>query len=92
MVNQSNTTTCFEEDISMTERKTPYVISEQPGEKYWCACGKSENQPYCDGSHERLNTGITPIRVEIETAKRVAWCGCKKTSNPPFCDGTHSKL
>lgn len=73
-------------------QKLPYVMEEQPGEKHWCACGKSENQPYCDGSHERLNTGMTPITVTIETAKKVAWCGCKESKNKPYCDGTHSRL
>ncbi len=76
----------------MTKLKQPYIIEEQPGEKYWCACGKSPNQPYCDGSHERLNTGKTPIRVVIETAKNVAWCECGQSSNKPFCDGTHKNL
>ena len=68
----------------------PYVVDEQPGERWWCACGRSDGQPYCDGSH--AGTGITPVRVEIDTAKKVAWCGCKKTGNAPFCDGTHSRL
>ncbi len=73
-------------------QKQPYVIAEEPGDKYYCACGKSENQPYCDGSHERLNTGKEPIKVTIEEKKNVAWCGCRQSSNLPFCDGTHSKL
>jgi len=73
-------------------QKQPYVIDEQPGVKHWCACGKSENQPYCDGSHSRLNTGMQPIKVTIEKAKKVAWCGCRQSGNKPFCDGTHAKL
>ncbi|VAX30678.1 hypothetical protein MNBD_NITROSPIRAE01-1414 [hydrothermal vent metagenome] len=76
----------------MSERKQPYVISEEPGDKYYCACGKSENQPYCDGAHERLNTGKTPTHVVIEKKKSVAWCGCRKSENMPFCDGTHTRL
>lgn len=76
----------------MTERKQPYIIKEQPGEKYWCACGKSATQPYCDGSHERLNTGKLPVKVVIDTPKTIAWCGCKATKNPPYCDGTHATL
>lgn len=76
----------------MTDREQPYVVDETPGEKYWCACGKSQNQPYCDGSHERLKTGKTPVQVVLEKARRVAWCGCKQTGTPPFCDGTHAKL
>lgn len=80
----------------MTEPKIaqrfPYVIQEQVGEKWWCACGHSQTQPYCDGSHSRLNTGIQPIRIEITEAKRVAWCGCKHSNKKPFCDGSHAKL
>ncbi len=80
----------------MTEPKIaqrgPYVKTETPGKKAWCACGHSANQPYCDGSHKRLNTGITPITVEIDVEKTVAWCGCKHSGNKPFCDGTHKRL
>mgnify|MGYP001607024935 CR=1 FL=1 len=81
-----------EVSIDMAERKQPYIIEEQPGEKYWCACGESKKQPYCDGSHEKLKPGKTPIRVVIETARKVAWCGCGQSSNKPFCDGSHKNL
>ena len=64
----------------------------EPGSYAWCACGESEKQPYCDGSHARKNTGMRPIRVTIDAAKTVAWCGCKESANKPFCDGTHSRL
>ncbi|MBI4057661.1 MAG: CDGSH iron-sulfur domain-containing protein [Elusimicrobia bacterium] len=73
-------------------QRSPYVKEEQPGRKAWCACGHSQNQPYCDGSHARLNTGISPVRVEITESKRIAWCGCKHSGNKPYCDGTHAKL
>ena len=73
-------------------QKKPYVQMEEPGDKTWCACGYSQTQPFCDGSHSRLNTGISPIRVTIPEKKMIAWCGCKHTSNKPFCDGTHSRM
>ena len=73
-------------------QRGPYVKDEKPGEYYWCACGQSQNQPYCDGSHKRLDTGLAPIRVEIKEAKKVAWCGCKRSGNKPYCDGTHARL
>ncbi len=73
-------------------QKHPYVIDEKPGEKWWCACGHSKNQPYCDGSHKTLGGGITPMRVEIKEPGKKAWCGCKHTKKPPFCDGSHSRL
>lgn len=70
----------------------PYVVQEQPGKKAWCACGYSATQPYCDGAHKRMNTGMVPMVVELKEAKTVAWCGCKHSANKPYCDGSHSKL
>ncbi len=75
-----------------TKQNKPFVQDAQPGDYYWCACGESAKQPFCDGSHKRLNTGKTPVKVTIDQAKKVAWCGCKESANKPFCDGTHSKL
>jgi CDGSH-type Zn-finger protein len=71
-------------------QKSPYVRDEQPGKKAWCACGRSKNQPFCDGSHK--GTGFSPIVVELTEAKKVAWCGCKHSSTKPYCDGSHKKL
>ena len=71
-------------------QKSPYVVEVKPKKYAWCACGLSENQPYCDGSHK--TTDIRPIIVEIEEKKTVAWCGCKQSGNKPFCDGIHKKL
>ncbi|MFQ5458669.1 MAG: CDGSH iron-sulfur domain-containing protein [Myxococcota bacterium] len=73
-------------------QKAPYIMDEEPGEKWWCACGHSQNQPYCDGSHKELGGGITPIRVEITEAKKVPWCGCKHSAKKPYCDGSHRDL
>ena len=69
----------------------PIAIEVEAGETYyWCSCGRSKNQPFCDGSH--AGTGFTPEKVVLEEKKRVALCRCKRTANEPFCDGTHSKL
>ncbi|MEK7288507.1 MAG: CDGSH iron-sulfur domain-containing protein, partial [Elusimicrobiota bacterium] len=68
------------EEPKITQR-APYVREEQPGKKAWCACGHSQKQPYCDGAHARLNTGIAPIAVEIAQAKKIAWCGCRRSKN-----------
>ncbi len=71
-------------------RKGPYVMDVEPGNFFWCTCGQSANQPFCDGSHK--DTGFTPLKVEITESKKVAFCGCKHSGSKPFCDGTHSKL
>ena len=71
-------------------QKSPYVLEVEPGKYAWCACGKSQSQPYCDGSHR--DTDITPVITEIEEAKTVAWCGCKHSNNKPVCDGSHNQL
>jgi CDGSH-type Zn-finger protein len=71
-------------------QKGPYVADMETGTYWWCACGRSQSQPFCDSSHG--GTGIGPMEVKIETKKKVAWCGCKQTKTPPFCDGTHSKI
>jgi len=71
-------------------QKAPYVLDLEPGTYYWCSCGKSNNQPFCDGSHK--GSEFTPRVVEIEEKKQVALCGCKHSQNGAFCDGSHAKL
>lgn len=70
--------------------KQPSVLELEPGTYYWCSCGLSSNQPFCNGAHK--GTGFTPTKFEITEKRRVALCDCKRTSSTPFCDGTHVKL
>lgn len=71
-------------------QKTPYVMELEAGTYYWCSCGESSKQPFCDGSHKSGN--FTPIKTVLEESKRVALCGCKHSANSPFCDGFHKQL
>lgn len=71
-------------------QKSPFVLEVTPGKYAWCSCGKSSNQPYCDGSHK--GSEFSPIIEEVTETKTVAWCGCKHTQNKPYCDGAHAKL
>ncbi len=70
--------------------KAPAVLELEPGSFYWCRCGRSKNQPYCDGAHK--NTDFSPMEFTIEEKKKVALCQCKQTDSAPFCDGSHKNL
>jgi CDGSH-type Zn-finger protein len=69
----------------------PYTVEVEQGKSYyWCACGRSKNQPFCDGSHK--DTEFQPVAFTAEKTDTVYLCGCKKTGNQPFCDGSHAEL
>jgi len=70
--------------------RRPVVVTVEPGTYWWCACGLSKTQPYCDGSH--AGSGFEPKEVVISEKKQVAFCTCKHTGNSPFCDGQHNRL
>ena len=68
----------------------PAVMNLEPGTYFWCQCGLSQKQPFCDGSH--AGTSFAPVKFELEKAKKVLLCNCKITNKPPFCDGSHAGL
>jgi CDGSH iron-sulfur domain-containing protein 3 len=71
--------------------KAPYPVEVEAGKAYfWCACGRSKKQPFCDGSHS--GTGIQPVAYKAEAMKKLWFCGCKATKTKPFCDGSHKNL
>lgn len=78
-------------DLPNIARKAPYPIDIEAGKTYfWCACGQSKKQPFCDGSHK--GGSFNPVKFTAETSKTAWLCGCKQTANAPFCDGSHKAL
>ena len=67
----------------------PYATEVVEGETYyWCACGLSKTQPFCDGSHK--DTDISPVKYVADESGTAYFCGCKATKNRPMCDGSHN--
>lgn len=78
-------------DAPIIAQKAPYAVEVTAGKSYfWCTCGRSAKQPFCDGSHK--DTDFTPMKWEAEADKKVFFCGCKATGKGPLCDGSHSRL
>lgn len=72
-------------------QKASYPVELEEGKTYfWCACGQSQRQPFCDGSHK--GSDFTPVKFTAEATKRAFLCGCKHSSKAPMCDGTHKSL
>lgn len=72
-------------------QKAPIPVALEAGKTYyWCSCGKSTNQPFCNGAH--AGSGMTPMAFTANEAKTAYLCACKHSKNSPFCDGTHKGL
>jgi len=78
-------------DTPIVSRKAPFAVEAEAGKIYfWCACGRSQNQPFCDGSHK--GTTLRPMKFTAETDGKVWFCGCKQSGKTPLCDCAHKKL
>lgn len=76
---------------AVVAQKAPYKVTVEAGRSYWwCACGRSAKQPFCDGSHK--GTGLAPVEYKADAAGDRWFCGCKATSGRPFCDGSHKNV
>jgi CDGSH iron-sulfur domain-containing protein 3 len=86
------------ESLPKIAAKHSFKVAVEQGKKYfWCSCGLSQNQPFCDGAHKaHKNLDGTSIMkslaYEATETKTVSFCGCKHSKNPPFCDGSHNSL
>lgn len=77
--------------VPLIAAKAPAMAELEAGKDYfWCACGRSKNQPFCDGSH--AGTGLSPVKFTADNTGKAALCQCKGTGNQPYCDGTHAQL
>lgn len=72
-------------------QRAPFKVEVTAGKAYWwCACGRSRSQPFCDGSHK--GSGFTPVKHTAESDGPLWFCGCKRTGKEPLCDGTHKTV
>ena len=78
-------------DDPVCAQKGPFQVNLEAGKAYfWCTCGQSAKQPYCDGSHK--GTTFAPLRFVAESTGMQNLCGCKASDDKPFCDGSHNML
>ena len=72
-------------------QKSPIPVDVEAGKDYWwCSCGQSKAQPFCDGSHK--GSAFRPMQVTAAATETKYFCACKQSKNAPFCDGSHKAL
>lgn len=76
--------------LPVCAQKAPYGLDLDPGTYWWCACGKSSKQPFCDGSHK--GGEFSPVEFTVNERSKLWLCGCKRTGTKPYCDGTHATI
>ncbi len=78
-------------DKPVVAGKSPIPVELKKGETYyWCTCGRSSSQPFCNGAHQ--GTSFEPMAFTAEKDETAYLCACKHTKNPPYCDGSHLNL
>jgi CDGSH-type Zn-finger protein len=77
-------------DKPVVVQKSSLKMVMEPGMYWWCACGRSKNQPFCDGSHK--DTSFTPKKVVIDKTQLVSWCMCRHSEKEHICDNKHREL
>ena len=78
-------------DKAKVAQKSPIPVEVEAGKSYfWCSCGLSAKQPFCDGSH--ADTGFTPLKYDATEDGRKFFCACKQTAGEPLCDGAHNSI
>lgn len=78
------------EGLPKVAAKVPAVLELEAGTYFWCTCGLSARQPFCDGAHKACE--LRPMKFELQEAGKKALCQCKHTKTPPYCDGSHCDL
>ena len=72
-------------------QKSPFRVEVEAGKSYyWCSCGLSDKQPFCNGAHK--GSGFAPVKYDATETKTVYFCGCKHAKTPQLCDGSHARL